>query len=122
MNEPKEHASLSLHELECEVHLGWPDNERRKKQTIRIDIDIYHFDPPTACETNELSDTTCYDAMIQSIQAFLDEREFKLIENLSKTLHQHIKQQFSKPVFVTVNIKKQLPNIKFKGVSFSYSG
>jgi 7,8-dihydroneopterin aldolase/epimerase/oxygenase len=110
---------LQIKQLELMVHLGWPEEERKEKQQIYIDIDIFFPEPPKACETDSLDDTICYDELIKKIKHKIDAQSFKLIEHLAKVIYSEIKTAI--PVDIMVHVYKN-PNIEglAKGVRFSY--
>jgi FolB domain-containing protein len=117
----KIYSSLFLHSLEINVLLGWLEEERQHSQKVLMDISIHFLTPPAACQTDELSDTNCYDFITKSIDQHTNSREFRLIEHLGQSLYSHLKPLLPGPILLSLRIKKN-PSIKnlSGGVSFSY--
>lgn len=116
-------SALFLQHLELEVRLGHSPEERQQKQKIALDITIRFQQPPTACDTDNLPDTNCYDLLVKSLDMVTKSREFHLIEHLAKSLYDHIKPQFTDAIQLSICIKKDssfyIKNLK-GGVSFHY--
>ena len=115
-------SSLFLQGLEFDVHLGWPDEERKQQQKVLLDIELRFLHPPRACSTDDLADTHCYDQLAKNIMQHLSKREFRLMEHLGKELYQYIKHQFHKQeVSLNIRITKRPPIANLRGgVSFCY--
>lgn len=114
-------TSLTLHQLELDIHLGWLEAEQTEKQRISIDIEFRFPTPPLACNTDELADTYCYDTLIKNIKTYLDGKKFRLVEHLAYELYRYIKPQFLPETSITIRIAKMplIPNLT-GGVSFCY--
>lgn len=111
-------SDIILHQLKLNVHLGWPAQERLKKQSVYLDIHIQFRKMPRACLTDELEDTFCYAVLTEKIQQTVV-KKFRLIEHLGYTLYQTIQQVVPKNTRIALRITKQ-PNLKnlLGGVSF----
>src|SRR3990167_836386 len=115
-------SSLSIYNLELPVYLGWPKNERLRKQIISLYIHIQLSPPPRACTTDKLEDTICYSNMINKIRDHLAKKKFNLIEHVSYEIYQTIKSILHNPAKVMVTITKRPKIPEFSGnVSFCYS-
>ena len=114
-------SNLHIKGLEVQTHLGWPDNERLKQQTVVIDIDVKLPAPPKACESDKLEDTLCYSALVDIIHEHIPPRHFYLIEYLSRELYLLIKPLFPAASLITVSVTKR-PKLKglSGGVCFRY--
>jgi len=114
-------TNLTLSGLELSVYLGWREAERLQKQNITVDINICFLSPPTACLTDNLDDTVCYNALISHVKEVFSTKRFKLIEHLSAELYQTIKLALSSDVKINVWVKKQpaIANLT-DGVTFHY--
>lgn len=114
-------SSLLLRALELEVILGWPEEERAQTQKVSLDIHMQFPQPPSACETDELDDTHCYDTLVQKIKHHISTRHFRLIENLGYEIYQHIKQNLTTDTSVCIRITKKpaIENLT-GGVSFAF--
>lgn len=114
-------SAMLIKGLKLDVSLGWPEKERRQKQTVLADIDIRFAAPPAACESDQLADTFCYSDLIIKIQKETGEKNYRLIEHLSGDIHRMIKPMLSDKSKVIVRILKH-PHIEglTGGVQFSY--
>jgi FolB domain-containing protein len=114
-------SGLILHELEIFVFLGAQLPERKHQQRISVDIHIEFVKPPTACTTDLLSDTFCYDSLNQTIQNHIMSKEFLLLEHLTYDIYACVKTFLSKDNKITIKVTK-FPDIflRSKGVSFWY--
>lgn len=113
-------SQLCLKRIELSVFLGWPSTERQQKQSVFANIDIFFSQAPVACQTDELTDTICYAALIQELQNYLQEKSFHLLEHLTYEIYLFIKK-YSPAINCCVHITKY-PNISslLGGVCFSY--
>lgn len=84
-------ASLHLNEIELFVHLGWPEEERKQPQAVRVNIEVEFETPPDACETDQLEDSFCYAALIKKIQENTTNKQFRLIEHLGCDIYKLLK-------------------------------
>lgn len=116
------YAALMINSFDLLVNLGWPEEERREKQTVKVDVELHNQAPPAACDTDDLKDTFCYAELITKIIHYTENKEFRLIEHLAKELHSLIKASGQYKA-VIVHLTKH-PSIKaFTGnVRFSYGG
>lgn len=92
MSEKKLKSKLCIRDLELRLHLGWPDNERLKEQTVYIQIEISFHELPRASRTDKLEDTFCYSKLINLIKEKTLGRHFHLIEHLTGELYNVIKE------------------------------
>ncbi|EKD72379.1 MAG: dihydroneopterin aldolase [uncultured bacterium] len=117
----KNHAYITLNGLELSVNLGWPQGERIKQQMITADVTLFFAAPPTACVTDQLADTYCYDKLVASIKTNLATRHFRLLEHLGHEIYQLIKQQITSDVRVQVHLTKKPAILHLTGgVTFCY--
>lgn len=115
------YASINLNGLELSVKLGWPQDERLKEQIIRLDIVIHFLTPPKACQSDDLNDTHCYDALIEIIKRFVAARKFRLLEHLGCEIYTVIKNELSDNAEVCVKITKKPAILNLTdGVTFCY--
>lgn len=116
------HAELNFERLRLLVRLGWGEEERRFPQPIDLSFTIRFANPPSACETDELVDTTCYFKISEAVKVYCAERSFNLIEALGRQLHSVIRQQLPSDAQLLVKVTKVFPPIAglTGGVTFSY--
>ena len=105
-------SALILEDLKLKLNLGVTKLERRKKQTVLLQIKIDYPKPPLACKTGKISDTICYDGLIKKIQSFCKNKEFFLIEELGMQLLLVIKKIVPKSCEINLRIAKQRPLIE----------
>ncbi len=115
------HSGISLHEIELNVLLGWPQQERAQSQNVLVDIHIHFKTPPQGCITDNLDETYCYDKLITTLKEKLAKREFHLIEHLGHEIYQIIKSYITAETCITTRVTKhpKIENLK-GGVSFFY--
>jgi FolB domain-containing protein len=118
----KEKSSrIVLHKLELLVFLGCGPAERKRQQSITVDIHITFKKPPAACKTDHLNDTFCYDTLQQTIKNHIAKKEFHLIEHVAHEIYVCVKQFLYFKNTTTICVTKY-PDAFFKsgGVSFWY--
>lgn len=114
----KTYGRLSIKDLSLTLPIGWQASEREKIQTVKVDIKIDPLATPIACQTDELADTVCYDALIKNIRE--DIQSVRLIEHLAKKIFDLVEAFVEIDAAIKVTIKKH-PDISGLGqVSFSY--
>lgn len=109
MASEKYNCSLAINDFELPVYLGVSVKERAKKQKILITAKINFASPPRACKTGQISDTICYDTLIQKIKKFCHNKKFTLIELLGAQLFVLIKQSIYKDCELYLHIAKLYP-------------
>lgn len=88
-----QHAKLCLSEFKLPVYLGWGDAEREETQVVTFDIRIDFASLPSACDSDVLSGTLCYDQLTQGIREHVEGQTFRLIEHLAQTVFHLIRSQ-----------------------------
>lgn len=104
-------SSLVISALQLNLHLGWPDKERLKKQAIWLDVNISFSKSPKACLTDDITDTICYAMMVEAIKKHLARKKFRLVEHLAQEIYSVIKSLLPKKSLLNICITKY-PNIK----------
>ena len=114
-------AHLAIQQLALAVTLGWPDEERLQPQKVMVDIDIAYPAPPSACVTDELSDTFCYPELICKMKDQVSTRSFRQVEHLGHELYQCLKAQLPTEFQLRVRLTKW-PKISdlTGGICFAY--
>ncbi|HEY7986391.1 MAG TPA: dihydroneopterin aldolase [Methylophilaceae bacterium] len=107
---------IFLQEVKVQTHLGVPEWERLKAQTIVLDIEVAmpHL---RACQTDAIADTLDYGEIVARIRQTLAEKSFHLVEALAEHVCQLILTEFGAP-WVKVKVAKPaiLPGLKALGV------
>jgi dihydroneopterin aldolase len=115
------YSHLKIRQVDLQLNLGWRSKERAQEQGILLDIDIYFPTAPTACETDHLDNTVCYDQLIQTIREKLGDKSFRLIEHLARDIYLIVKTNLPDNAATTIHITK-FPKVTglIGGVCFSY--
>ena len=114
-------AHITLQQLELNVFLGWTEQERQQAQTVTVDIDLALPAPPVACTSDQLDDTYCYADLIEKIKKEIEGKPFRLIEKLSHSIYQTVKNTLPADIKINVTVSKK-PSISglTGGVKFCY--
>ena len=111
---------LTINALSLELYLGWPDDERSRRQTILLDIQLHYPSVPKACETDHLDDTVCYRHLIESLRKKLEDKKFHLIEHVTQAVYQHLKSLTPTDTRLTVSLTKRPQIAGLGSVTFNY--
>lgn len=114
-------AHLQLRQIDLKLNLGWRSKERSQEQGILLDIDIDFPQAPSACETDHLDNTVCYDQLIQTIRQKLGDKQYKLIEHVARDTYLIVSSQLPPEATTIIHITK-FPKVVglTGGVCFSY--
>ena len=111
---------LKLSSLKLDVSLGVSEQERKNRQIIELNIKLCFNQAPTACFTDDINDTLCYDDLCQTIVNYCSNRSFNLIEHLAYQLANLIKDNTNiANVLVQVTKFNPLGNNLLPEVSFT---
>lgn len=113
-------TSITLHQLELNVHLGWSEAERLQQQAIMLDVLVHFAEPPAACTTDQLNDTYCYDHLINLLKTNIGSRTFRLIEHLSLHIYHVLRHLLPADALINIRITKHPVITQLGGVSFCY--
>ena len=107
---------IFLEQVKVQTKLGVPEWERMMPQTIILDIEI-GYDLTNACQSDTITDTIDYGAVVRRIRETLTENSFKLVEALAEHLCQLVLKEFS-ALSVKIKVAKPgiLPGLKALGV------
>lgn len=97
---------LSIDQLEFDVHLGWPEEERRLPQPVSIDLKLQFKDLPSGCKSDLLEGTQCYSQMADRIREVCAAQEYKLIEHLTWKIYSALRTEIPSQVSLWVALKK----------------
>jgi FolB domain-containing protein len=101
------YSSITLNNLELSVNLGWPQGERIKPQIVALDVTLHFLSLPSACMSDQLTDTYCYDQLIKTIKNSLSARNFRLLEHLAHEIYYIIKQALAPDIKVNIRLTKK---------------
>ena len=84
---------LSLHDIRCLCHIGVTAEERRDRQTLSVDIDLY-ADLASAARTGALDETIDYQEVCDAVRECLGSESFHLIEAAASILLDLVMERF----------------------------
>jgi FolB domain-containing protein len=115
-------SQIQLHQLEFDVYLGWPKEERSAKQSVVFDIAFNFKETPNACQSDRLDETYCYKKLIEKIAAHLENKKYRLLEALGFDIYSLIKNNLPEATQIKLQVTKKplIPNLK-GGVTFCYA-
>lgn len=111
---------LNINQLAINISLGWPDEERARRQEILVDISIHCPTTPKACESDHLDDTYCYRHLIENLRAHLASKPFKLIEHVTREIYLFVKSLLPADYEVHVSLTKKPMIIGLGSVTFHH--
>jgi len=105
--------------LSLEAKIGCSAAERSQTQRIELDIKIC-ADCGQSAKTLSLSDTVCYDKVVEDVRELVRSREWVLVEELAEAACSLILSSQPKAQEVCVQVRKFcLPDIKSVGVEIT---
>jgi dihydroneopterin aldolase len=110
--------SLMLEGLEIYVSLGCSIEERAYKQKIKLNIELVFDSNFKACDIDDLNETICYYTLRNHIQSFCDDKEFNLIEYLSKQIYDFIANEYPQTSIEYLKLIKRPPASQIASASF----
>ncbi len=99
------HACLHIDRLRLPVFLGFGEGERQKAQAVELDIRFFFRARPASCESQAMP-FLCYDNLTHELLAYVEGKEFQLIEYLANEVMQVIRG----------NVARQLPDLPTEDV------
>ena len=85
---------IYLHGLKVDCVIGVWEWERKITQTITIDLDM-GFDIAKAAKSDDLQDTLSYKDVSKSVESFVQQSDFALVEKLIEEIANLLLQEFS---------------------------
>ena len=110
---------LKLNGIEVDCVIGERPDERVRKQTLCVDIELDIFG--RAAETDELSDTVDYAALTEKVRAALVAAKCKMIERAAKVVYDVCCLE-AKVRAATVSITKAGSVLGLSSATVIYSG
>lgn len=109
---------IAVKQIPVQLHIGCYDEERARLQTLYFDVEL-EFSMELSSRSDDLRDTIDYTGIIQSLQAMVKDREWKLVEKLSRDVGEMLLEKFPLLSAVTVSITKHIP-FPCEGIVCSY--
>lgn len=97
---------IILRGVACRCHIGVPEKERRRGQTILVDLSL-DVDLRRAGASDALADAPDYYALEKRIRAFAEASRFKMIERLAEALAQEALAFDRRIRSVTIVVRKK---------------
>jgi len=115
-------AILALDRLHLMLSLGVTEEERKVPQSVHLYLRVFFPTLPPSCLNDKLDDTICYDKIVQQVQEYCRNKEFRLLEYVCFQLHTHLRSSIDPSIKLWLKIVKCNPPIKdMEGpTSFSY--
>ncbi len=112
---------IFIRDLRLETCIGAYEFERRKPQTLQMEIEIGR-DRVVACDTDKLADTVDYAEIVRTIQEVLANHEFHLLEPLAERIAHVVIERFN-ALHVKLEVTKAgvVPSARYVGVSIERS-
>lgn len=79
-------TAIEVDRLRVDMHLGCTEEEQATKQPVEISLRLYPQTPPHGCESDQITDTVCYDELCQALYQFCESNTLHLIEHLTTEL------------------------------------
>ena len=95
---------IFLHDLRVETVIGIWEWERKIRQTISIDLEMA-TDIRKAAASDKVDDTLNYKAVAKSLQQFVGDSSFQLVETLAENIAAIVINEFDVP-WVKVRVNK----------------
>ncbi len=87
---------IYLHDLKVDCVIGVWEWERRIRQTLTIDLDMA-TDIRKSASTDDLKDTLSYKDVAKSVQSFVEQSEYQLVETLAEHIAEKLLDEFKIP-------------------------
>ena len=96
--------TVFLNDLKVETVIGIWDWERKIRQMVSIDLEM-GADIARAAKTDSIEDTLNYKAVAKSVQQFVADSEFQLVETLAEKIAELVLGDFDVP-WIQVRVSK----------------
>ncbi len=107
---------IFIRDLRLETSIGAYEFERRKPQTLQLEIEIGR-ERIAACVTDKLTDTVDYAEVVKTIQDVMAKHEFHLLEPLAERIAGVVLERFSAR-WIKLEVTKAgvVPSARYVGV------
>ncbi len=99
---------FALEDIEVEIFLGVPEDERAQKQKILVSV-YFEYDTSKAEQSDDIADTVDYFQIYQTVKNFPGEKKYKLLERFYQDLFDFLDKKFD-----------QISNLKLKVQKFPF--
>lgn len=109
---------ILIEELECRAHVGVPDEERKRRQKLLVDLEL-GLDLRKAGKNDRVEDTVDYASAARAVRRFIEDGSFQLVEAVAEGAAALLLERFPiKEARVRVR-KFSVPGTRSVGVSVS---
>ena len=113
-------SKITIVDLEVFWRVGVSDEERAKPQRLLVTVDM-SLDFSSAALSDRIEKTINYQAVVDGLLKFGEERSWKLVEKMAANVADWVLDEFN-PQGVMVEVKKfAIPQAKFVSVSLGKS-
>lgn len=114
-------AILRLNQLMVTTRLGYHAYERAVPQQASVDVVLTYAELPSACQTDEVAETYCYDQLATTLKTVAAETEYQLIERLAYAMYECLRADLNGGDKLWLQVTKVHPPVKGLqgGASFS---
>ena len=102
---------MQIRDFSAQVFLGWEETERQKPQEVRFFVDLVFPVSLRAQQSDELSDTICYDEVCGWISRSVAHQSFRTVEHLFQAVREDLRKEISKEVRLQLKVHKVLPPV-----------
>ena len=95
---------ISIHELSVETIVGIHSWERRQKQGIQVDLDLF-VDTANAARTDVIEDTISYGDVARLVVELAENSQFNLVESLAAAIADAVLSAFHAERLIVTVIK-----------------
>ncbi len=88
-------GKIILKGLRCQIKIGVTEEERKQPQPVLIDLQLY-LDITKAVATEDIEETVNYSAVQKKVKAFLENKEYVLVEKMCVDIVDHLLHNFDK--------------------------
>ena len=114
---------ISLNDLLLKVHIGITEGEQNIPQDVNISFKFFYKDFPAGCNSDNITDTICYNKTANIVTSYCKNNKVKLLEYLCFELHKEVRKTVPDNVVVWIKVEKCDPPIEGMtgGASFEYA-
>ncbi|MDR1910251.1 MAG: dihydroneopterin aldolase [Holosporales bacterium] len=84
-------GELCIRRYRTRAILGYYPHECTQPREVLVTVILRWAKPPPACQTDDLRDAICYEALLKTVDNVLRERSFFLVEKLTCFLYETIR-------------------------------
>lgn len=115
-------SHIHLKNLLLSIPIGWSEEERKQKQVISVDITIHFAKLPSACFTDQLNDTVCYETLLQQMTKIISAKSYRLLESLGHEIYQIVKSLSHENASVSIRVTKKPTITNLEGGASFFCG